>query len=350
MNDLITSSEFRTSQGNELMDALISILNERGTVTREAQQFVFHCDDFRATCFSAAQCTTIELTAPDWRRLALAKATIATHLRRAPGGLDLAITWNGDRAGEHALGHVQKWSVLANRHVTPRVRRISFKVEDASLYNSPVYHVRLLLPRTPGVVFDWPMACPAGLPVWPHGEAMPILRTYTIRAVRSEQHEIDVDFVMHQPNGPASSWASSCEAGDIIGALGPVGRPIRATQNRLLIGDETALPAIMRTLETSSAGNMQALIEVANCDETQPIAAIPGASVRWLYRDRADGPSLTDAVRECGWCSRPSVFTYAGLEFEPARRLRTLLTEYFSRDKRQFLSIAYWRAAAQRAA
>ncbi len=35
------------------------------------------------------------------------------------------------------------------------------------------------------------------------------IRTYTIRAVRPEVREIDVDFVLHGTEGPASAWASA---------------------------------------------------------------------------------------------------------------------------------------------
>jgi len=49
----------------------------------------------------------------------------------------------------------------------------------------------------------------------------PDVRTYTIRHVRPEFAEIDIDFVDHGDAGPASAWARRCEVGDIAGFAGP---------------------------------------------------------------------------------------------------------------------------------
>jgi NADPH-dependent ferric siderophore reductase len=35
----------------------------------------------------------------------------------------------------------------------------------------------------------------------------PAMRTYTIRHLRAEQGEVDIDFVLHGETGPASRWA-----------------------------------------------------------------------------------------------------------------------------------------------
>jgi NADPH-dependent ferric siderophore reductase len=75
--------------------------------------------------------------------------------------------------------------------------------------------IKLLLPRADGVVpglglFDDP---PATIGEWygrwralPDDERNP-LRTYTVRNVRPQSREIDIDFVLHGTSGPASAWA-----------------------------------------------------------------------------------------------------------------------------------------------
>src|SRR5690606_41506855 len=40
------------------------------------------------------------------------------------------------------------------------------------------------------------------------------MRTYTVRTVRQNLREVDVDVVMHGDAGPASRWALSAAAGD----------------------------------------------------------------------------------------------------------------------------------------
>ncbi len=51
------------------------------------------------------------------------------------------------------------------------------------------------------------------------------MRTYTVRALRPAVAELDIEFVLHGVNGPASAWVSDVE-------LGPRGRPDRAVLGR----------------------------------------------------------------------------------------------------------------------
>lgn len=49
----------------------------------------------------------------------------------------------------------------------------------------------------------------------------PPMRTYTIRALRREALEVDVDFVLHGVNGPASAWATRACIGDCLQMVAP---------------------------------------------------------------------------------------------------------------------------------
>ncbi|HCJ0720825.1 siderophore-interacting protein, partial [Pseudomonas aeruginosa] len=49
----------------------------------------------------------------------------------------------------------------------------------------------------------------------------PPMRTYTIRALRAEQEEVDVEFVLHGENGPASAWATHARIGDRLQLAAP---------------------------------------------------------------------------------------------------------------------------------
>jgi NADPH-dependent ferric siderophore reductase len=96
-------------------------------------------------------------------------------------------------------------------------------------------------------------------------EQRPVIRTYTVRAVRPERAELDVDVVLHGVEdghaGPAASWAAAAVPGDRITLLGPdrpgSGRPWDvewapppAAHTLLLAGDETAVPAVCAILES----------------------------------------------------------------------------------------------------
>lgn len=134
-------------------------------------------------------------------------------------------------------------------------------------------------------------------------------RTYTVRAVRPEAREIDVDMVAHDDGGPASRWLDRAVVGDEIVIVGPdsgsadsaIGidwRPGEATE-LLLIGDETAAPAICSILETLPTGRTaRAFIEVPDAADRLPVDLPAGATITWLARaDAPHGSLLEPAVR-----------------------------------------------------
>ncbi|GAA3652136.1 siderophore-interacting protein [Microbacterium marinilacus] len=178
--------------------------------------------------------------------------------------------------------------------------------------------IKLLLPAADGTLpediglFDLPVA--EWYPAWRAlpGERRGAMRTYTVRGIRPEAHEIDVDFVLHGTDGPASAWASAARPGDELVVLGPDARSARQgggiewkpgdASAVLLAGDETAAPAICSILESLEADRTgHAFIEVPHEDDRLPVAAPAGVQVTWLPRgDAPHGAPLETAVRAWG--------------------------------------------------
>lgn len=106
---------------------------------------------------------------------------------------------------------------------------------------------------------------------------MPAMRDYTPRRYDLDTLELDIDFVLHG-DGPASTWAEQAKPGQFLHIGGPRGSMIVPDMfdSYLLIGDETALPAIARRLEGLPA-NRRALVivEVENGKEQQYWRALP---------------------------------------------------------------------------
>ncbi len=300
---------------------------------------------FHVRCERSERELRLSLSAADWRRLALAKARVAGDIRRLPGCATLALSWVGDGDPER-LGHVLHWHVAGARLVTPHLRRVTFRVEDAEFYSGDLHHVRLLLPQRPGGVFAFPKPCAAGLPVWPEGELMPVLRNYTIRAVSPRSDEVDVDFVLHEPAGPATAWARDCRPGDAIGALGPIGRPVSHARQRILAGDETALPTILRQIEECPADErIDAYVEVLDEAERQDVALPKGCRLHWLRRGE-----FVEAIRQRGREQSDVAVAYAGTEFSTARQLSAVFAEDLGLPSTRFRSVAYWRMQGARPA
>lgn len=143
-------------------------------------------------------------------------------------------------------------------------------------------------------------------------EARNPLRTYTVRRIDPEAARLDVDFVTHHTPGPAGAWVAGARPGDELVIVGP---DERSPQSRagldwhpgsarrvLLVGDETAAPAIASILESlDHRAEVDAFIEVPTAADVLPLDCAERFRVRWIARDDAEhGVRLTAALGE--WC------------------------------------------------
>ncbi|MEO3867853.1 siderophore-interacting protein [Nonomuraea sp. B12E4] len=133
-------------------------------------------------------------------------------------------------------------------------------------------------------------------------ELWPRLRTYTVRAWDPDTRELTLDFVVHGDSGLAGPWAARAEPGDEVLMLGPGGNyaPDPEAGWHLLVGDESALPAIAASLEALGAGALaHVLLEVDGPEDEQKLVTACDARITWIHRrDRPVGEALVRAVRE----------------------------------------------------
>jgi len=130
----------------------------------------------------------------------------------------------------------------------------------------------------------------------------PVMRTYTLRELRVDAQEVDVEFVLHGDGGPASRWATHARPGDALQMVAPNGASDEnsggyewldndSVRQALLIADETALPAAMGILEQlakkTNPPRVQAFFTVPHEADFQ-LQDFPFADVHWLARDRQD--------------------------------------------------------------
>jgi NADPH-dependent ferric siderophore reductase len=175
-------------------------------------------------------------------------------------------------------------------------------------------------------------------------EQWPVTRTYTVRAWDPELRELTLDFVIHGDEGLAGPWAVRVQQGEIVRFLGPGGAyaPDADADWHLLVGDESALPAIAASLEAMPDGaKVYAFVEIEGPDEEQKIAS--DVEVVWLHRgDRPIGEALVEAVRALEFPEgRVCAFVHGEAGF--VKELRRLLR--VEREiPREDLSISgYWR-------
>ncbi|GAB3158314.1 siderophore-interacting protein [Micromonospora sonneratiae] len=187
--------------------------------------------------------------------------------------------------------------------ITPRMARVTLTGEalDGLAHAAPDDHVKVFFPQSGERLPVMPTLGPNGIQPTPAGQPLPTFRDYTIRYVRPEQREVDIDFALHG-HGPGGTWAAQASPGDVVGMLGPRGSHLNPLNFDwyLLAGDETALPAIGAWLEQLPAGvPAYVFVEVADKDEEQPLQTAADARVVWLHRDDAEGRNLLEeAIRE----------------------------------------------------
>lgn len=159
-----------------------------------------------------------------------------------------------------------------------------------------------VLPRQNDGHLDWPRNPPA------------LVRTYTVRRFDAEAGEVDIDFVNHG-HGIATEWARRCRPGDELWVAGPkMSFTVPEGVDWLLIlGDETALPAIGRWLEEMHEGTRaKVFIEIADDSHRQELASAADVDIVWLsrggapparrhcWRTRSRGSTGGPAKRTCG--------------------------------------------------
>jgi NADPH-dependent ferric siderophore reductase len=192
--------------------------------------------------------------------------------------------------------------------LTPNMVRVVVGGAGLAGLNAGAYtdhYIKVLFPP-PGVTYPEPFDNASIRESMPR-EAWPVVRTYTIRRWLPEVQEMWVDFVVHGDAGIAGPWAARAQPGDPFRFMGPGGgyTPNPAANWHLLVGDESALPAIAAALDGMPAGaRVRAFIEVADAAEEQKLETAGDAEITWLRRaDRPVGEALVEAVR--------------GLEFPP---------------------------------
>lgn len=281
--------------------------------------------------------------------------------------------------------------------LSPNFRRIIFSGPELNYLatDGPFYDQRIKL------IFPGPsgrLPTISGSPDWyQEWLALPdedrgIMRTYSVREITRENDvtRLTVDFVLHfsqGASGPAADWAYTAETDSELLIVAPRRgaqpsgvefAPGKAGEV-VLLGDETAVPAIARTLgdlrDQGSTIKGTAYLEVPTAADQLDIAAPTSFKVHWLPREGTDhGERLAASL---GWhCAdeepveeadpeelvwETPVFSGSGEELpeavEPAtgtyywiagesgvvKRLRRFLVREVGVDRAQVAFMGYWR-------
>lgn len=173
--------------------------------------------------------------------------------------------------------------------------------------------------------------------------AEPVMRDYTPRRYSRAARELTIEFALHG-DGPAADWAAQASPGQRVTIAGPRGSFVIPLDYdwHLLIGDETALPAVARRLEElPAAARVIVLVQVSGQSERRRFDSRADVNVQWL----GDAEQLIAAVRALqlppgegyAWC--------AG-EAGAMATLRRVLVDEKGHDRHAIRAAAYWKQGA----
>ncbi|GAA1415898.1 siderophore-interacting protein [Streptomyces thermospinosisporus] len=235
--------------------------------------------------------------------------------------------------------------VVRTERLTPHMQRVVLGGEGLAGFAADTctdHYVKLLLP-VPGVTYPEPFDLERIREEFPRDQ-WPVTRTYTVRHWDPEHRELTLDFVLHGDSGLAGPWSLRARPGETVRFVGPGGAyaPDPGADWHLLAGDESALPAMARSLEALPRGaEARAFVEIEGPEEEQKIDS--DAEITWLHRaGRPVGAALLAAVRALDWPDgRVHAFVHGEAHF--VKELRRLL-RVEKQIPREDLSISgYWR-------
>lgn len=236
--------------------------------------------------------------------------------------------------------------VLRTERVTPALLRVTLGGDDLADFVSASFddHVKVFFPEAGQDRPSLPEVGPNG-PVFAEGQPRPQARDYTPRRYDPAARELDLEFVLHG-DGPGASWAAQARPGQWLGIGGPRGSFVIPTgfDWHLLIGDESALPAIARRLEELPATTRAiAVIEVDDAAAQPVLRSAAALALHWVHRRAGD-----DLVQTLRGLTLPDGQGYAWAAGEGARMraVRACLIDDLGLDKRQLRASAYWKQGA----
>ncbi|MFF0950104.1 siderophore-interacting protein [Rhizobium leguminosarum] len=195
--------------------------------------------------------------------------------------------------------------------ITPNMRRVVLAGDDLADFISlgADDHIKIFIPTADG------------------GEER---RDYTPRRYDNAERRLTIDFALHEA-GPVTKWAIDARPGDELDIGGPRGSAVvsKTVKRWLLIGDETALPAIGRRIEESGAGTVITTIAaVTGPLEEQTFETSAELHVRWAHRPLSQATDATALLKLLSTVDiQPETFIWVAAEASVTRDIRAYLLE-----------------------
>jgi NADPH-dependent ferric siderophore reductase len=177
-------------------------------------------------------------------------------------------------------------------------------------------------------------------------EQRPFRRRITVRRWDPVSRRLTLEFVTHGDTGAAGAWAARAREGDSLVFTGPAGAytPDAAADWHLMVGDESALPAIAASLEAVPPG-APVVVRLVCDGPGHEVALTTRGRLDLVWLHRAGGPGdadlLADAVAALAFpAGRVHAFVHG--EAGETRAVRRHLLADRRLDAAQLSCSPYW--------
>lgn len=283
----------------------------------------------------------VRIESPDEAALTTLQESICDYLKTTDPAAAKHISWTGVAPVPGQPKNFREMTVQTIRPLSSWLLRMTLKGADLAPFDQRGLHVRLMFPEAPGerpVV--WPTIEPSGAVHYPDGDDTLTVRVYTIRQIRPESGEVDIDIVRHA-GGIFSDWSETAQPGDRVGMVGPGGGYFPLEGWLAIGGDDTAVPAILRILENRT-GTIGGRVVIGLHPHQTPfkIDLPANFTIDWVRTS-----DLVDTMQAIAAPSADNfIFWFAG-EAEQARALRTYVKSELGLPTERRSCAAYWRRA-----
>lgn len=230
---------------------LTTHLLEKGVRPQQQAPDVF-CLSFQGNTLELKRVATgiaFSIEALSENALYFLREAVAEHVAEIDEHAAAALIWSGDVPVADRPPNFQVLTVLRRSLVMPGLTRLVCHAPDVGALGLDGLHIKLMRPVLPGRAMVAPGVSPNGRTLWPRGDDRLHVRYFTLRALREDAGEVDIDIV-HHAGGNIADWAVGAQDGDQIGVMGPGGgTTLPPLPGVFIAGDMTALPAIARLVE-----------------------------------------------------------------------------------------------------
>lgn len=245
---------------------------------------------------------------------------------------------------------LRRLQVRAISDLNPHYRRITLGGDDLAGFASAGYddHIKLFFPEPHHAQ---PQASADGRGIaFAEDAPRPPARDYTPRRFDAGRQELVIEFALHD-DGPATRWARQARVGDTVLVGGPRGSQVIDDDFDwyLLAGDETALPAIGRRLETlRAAAHVIVVAEIARLEDRFALPAHPGLSLHWAPRNGVPAGQSSALLAAVAALAAPAGDGYAWVAAESAaaRAVRQHLLSHWPLPREHVKAAGYWKRGA----